>query len=128
MNVNIRIKTYNHINENCRYDFLYTTNTYSGFFASYVERLKQEENNIIERFKCFFIDNLNYKNNTPIVIFKSYENSGILKTRICMAELISDDCKEIGVIWFDDGKIDIIESLKEIFHKIDWKEAKEFDY
>lgn len=124
------LKTYNHITENYWYDFLYVTNTYSGYLMTYVKRLKGDEDDIIQRLKKFFIKNLCYENNIPIIVLKSYQQDypEILETRVCMTKIITKDYKQIGVIWFDDGKISTQESLLNIFDKIDWTKAQEFDY
>lgn len=97
---------------------------------SYIKRLKEDEDDIIERLKSFFIKNLCYENSVPIIVLKSYQQDypEILETRVCMTKIISKDCKQIGIIWFDDGKVSIHESLLNIFYKIDWTKAQEFDY
>jgi hypothetical protein len=36
--------------------------------------------------------------------------------------------KILGIIWFDDGNIDIYKSLENIINDIDWTIARDFEY
>jgi hypothetical protein len=109
------------------YDFLYSTSTYSGILISSKERLIKEETNLIERLEEKMKD-LNH--NGPYKVFKSYQKDypEILQTRVIMAQFTSNDCKTLGAIWFDDGVQDLVDSMKEVFKKLDWNNAEEFEY
>jgi hypothetical protein len=125
------LSTYNNITKDCRMDFLYTCNTYSGVYISSRERLKKEEEDFINQHKSFFTQHLNYNKPIPIEVIKCYQEDypELLKPRVCMTLLTTDDCKEIGVIWYDDNYyIEPVKSLANIFNKIDWTKAQKFEY
>lgn len=120
-------KPFNRINENVRYDFLYVESTYAGVLASSRERLHTEEERFIQNHKEQ-IEKLNHRE--PYVIIKSYDKDflELLNKRVCMTQLLTEDCHTLGVIWYDDGSKDIKESLLEVYSQIDWAQSKEFDF
>ena len=121
------LKSYAHVTQKVRYDFLFATSTYDGIIMANKDRLIKEEPNVIKRLEEK-MKTLNY--DEPYKIFKSYQKDypEILQTRVIMTQFTSDDCKTLGAIWFDDGTQDLRDSIEEVYKKIDWKEAKEFDY
>lgn len=125
------LSTYNNITKDCRIDFIYVCNTYSGVYISSIERLKKGEKDFINQHKSFFIQHLNYNNSIPIEVIKCYQHDypELLKPRVCMTLLTTNSCKQIGVIWYDnDYYTEPVKSLATIFHKIDWTKAQEFEY
>jgi hypothetical protein len=125
------LSTNNNLTKDCRVDFVYTSNTYSGVFIASRERLKRDEADFISQHKSFFTQHLNYNRPIPIEVIKDYQEDypELLKPRVCMALLTTDDCKEIGIIWYDEGYYnDIYKSLANIFNKIDWTKAQKFEY
>lgn len=109
------------------YEFIFTTATYGGFMMSSHKRLVEEEANIIESIETK-MKALNY--DEPYQLFKSYQKDypEILETRVLMTQFVNQKYQTIGAIWFDDGTKDITSSLREIYNKINWKKARDFDY
>lgn len=121
------LKSCNHVTPEVHYDFLFTTSTYSGVLMSNLKRLVSEEADLLEKIEAK-MKVLNY--NEPYMIFKSYQMvyPEILETRVIMTQFVTDDCRTLGAIWFDDGTKDLRDSMWEVYNKIDWKKAREFDY
>lgn len=121
------ISPFNIINEHIHWDFMYAEHTYAGVLVSSLERLKKEESTFLKQHEKQ-MKQLNCGD--PFVIIKTYQknNPDLLNDRVCMTQLITDDCFTLGVIWYDDGTKDIKESFKDIYEQIDWTKSKEFDY
>ena len=126
------LKNYNYIREDCHYDFICFKNTFSGVMMSDLKRLVEKEDsfvkNAVEVYKQLSYDE-------PFVVIKSYQKdypkTNILNGRVCMTGLIKSNNNGdfyFGVIWFDDGTKEILDSLDEIFDQIDWSNAREYDY
>lgn len=115
------------VNKYVSYDFIFTTATYSGFLMSSIKRLVEEEINIIERLKAK-MTMLNY--DEPYMVIKSYQKDypEILETRVVMTQFTTNDCKTLGVIWFDDGTKNLTDSIKEVYEKLDWEQGRNFEY
>lgn len=109
-------------------DFIHISDTYSGVFISSPEHVAKDEerfiNNAINTFKK------NVYSDIPYQVIKSYQNDypNVLKTRVCVTLLITDDCRQLGIIWFDDGDIDVNKSLENILDKVNWDLSEEFEY
>ena len=121
------LKSCAHVTQEVHYDFIFTTSTYCGFMMSSIKRLIEEEANLIERLEEK-MKTLNY--DEPYKVFKTYQQDypEILETRVIMTQFITDDCRTLGAIWFDDGTKDLRDSIEEVYQKLDWKDAREFEY
>jgi len=121
------LKSCNHITPEVHYDFLFTTSTYSGVMMSNLKRLVEEEGDFIGRLETQ-MRALNY--DAPYEVFKSYQKvyPEILETRVLMTQFVNDQCQTLGAIWFDDGTLDIRDSIWEVYNKLDWKKSRDFDY
>lgn len=115
--------------DNISTDFTYTSSTYAGIMMSSPDKVSKEEDRYIKNAIEWF-NKLTYNNNLPYQIIKSYQNEYpmVLKTRLCITNLITSNCKQLGLIWFDDGDLSFNESLMNIMEQIDWNLSQEFDY
>jgi hypothetical protein len=121
------LKSCNYVTPNVHYDFVFTSNTYNGIMMSNIKRLVEKESDIIENLENE-MKTLNYGG--PFQLFKTYQKDypEVLQTRVLMTQFITNDFKTLGAIWFDDGTQDIKESLYEVYNKLDWTKARDFDY
>jgi hypothetical protein len=119
-------KTYK-LNEEIKIDCTYTSNTYSGVYISSVKRVVDDEHIFIDN-AIEICNKITY--NEPYQLIKKYQEEypTVLKTRLCIASLTTMNMKILGIIWFDDGNIDIYKSLENIINDIDWTIARDFEY
>ena len=129
----MNLDRHNEITKGIRYDFVYAGGTYSGVMCGTAKRLAEDK----ESFLNYAKTTMGKLSSAPFVIVESCQKNfpNVLNPRVCMAELVNDTPQkksftgsEIGVVWFDDGTKDIVESLKEVLPKIDWKTSRDFDY
>lgn len=120
-------KTCNYVKPDITFDFLHCENTYAGVMMSSPDRVAQDNDYHI---KCHEEKIAKLFRREPHIILKSYQKDypNVLQMRVCMAGLVKDWDKCLGVIWYDDGSKDIRESLNDIIDQVDWSKARDFDY
>lgn len=110
-------------------DFTYTSSTYGEVMIASPDRVSKDEEQFIKNSVELF-NRLTYDYNLPYQVIKSYQEEypNVLKIRRCITNLITSDCRQLGVIWFDDGDIDVNQSLMNIMEQVNWDLSQEFDY
>lgn len=110
-------------------DFTHTSSTYAGVMMSSPDRVSSEEDQFIKNAIEWF-NTLTYNDGLPYQVIKSYQEEypKVLKVRRCITNLITSDCRQLGVIWFDNGDIDVNQSLMNIMEQVDWSLSEEFSY
>ena len=105
-------------------DFIYSNNTYSG----YIEGMPSIENGHNESVVKRMIKQSKLLNPymEPFVYTGNLDTTKVYPYRCSIANINNLD-KHMMLIWFDDGKTDIIESLEAIIDDIDFeKNSEEF--
>ena len=96
---------------------IYSYGTYEGYLEG-LPTIEDNEKNInfaiAQANKLFFSSN-------PFIYTNNINETSILPSRVNIAAL-NDLENEMCLIWFDDEKMDILESLRSIIDDINWEE------
>lgn len=109
-----------------RIDFIYSENTYSG----YLEGMPSMENRHNEMVTNRMINQAKslYPHLEPFVYTGNLDTTKVYPYRSNIAWL-NDMDRHMIVIWFDDGKMDIIQTLESIIDDVNFdKNSEQFDF